>query len=136
LVLVRDDKGFVVEFKNKQVLIKPKESSPYTTQIIGVREGNIYRLQSEPVRALVHNSDSLYELWHNSMGHLHHRALPILRKMLTGPPEFSIEQHGVCKGCMLDKHAKVVFPSSEHRSKEIIDQMHSNVCGPRMRTLT
>jgi hypothetical protein len=36
-----EDKGFAVEFKNQQVLIKPKESSPVTAQVIGVREGNL-----------------------------------------------------------------------------------------------
>jgi hypothetical protein len=107
-----------------------KESSPDTTQVIGVREGNLYRLQGEPVRALVHNSDNLCELWHKRMGHLHHKALPILREIVTGLPEFSIEQHGVCRGCTLGKHAKVAFPSNEHRSKEILDLVHSDVCGP------
>jgi hypothetical protein len=28
----------------------------------------------------VHNSDNLCELWHKRMGHLHHKALPILRE--------------------------------------------------------
>jgi hypothetical protein len=80
-------------------------------KVIGVREGNLYRLQGEPVRALVHNSDNLCELWHKRMGHLHHKVLPILREIVTGLPEFNIEQHGVCRGCMLGKHAKVAFPS-------------------------
>jgi hypothetical protein len=120
-VSIMEDKGFAVEFKNQQVLIKPKESSPDTTQVIGVREGKLYRLQGEPIRALVHNNDNLCELWHKRMGHLHHRVLPILREIVTGLPEFSIEQHGVCRGCTLGKHAKVAFPSSKHRSKEILD---------------
>jgi hypothetical protein len=55
--------------------------------------------------------------------------LPILREIVTGLPKFNIEQHGVCIGCMLDKHAKVGFPSNEHRSKEILDLVHSDVCG-------
>jgi hypothetical protein len=49
LVSVMEDKGFAVEFKNQQVLIKPKEYSPDTTQVIGVREGKLYRLQGEPI---------------------------------------------------------------------------------------
>jgi hypothetical protein len=81
-------------------------------------------------KPLVHNNDNLCELWHKRMGHLHHRALPILREIVTGLPEFSIEQHGVCRGCMLGKHAKAAFPSSEHRSKGILDLVHSDVCGP------
>ena len=53
---VTKDTGFIVEFKSKQVLIRPKESSPRSTQVIGVREGNLYRLQGEPVQALVHST--------------------------------------------------------------------------------
>jgi hypothetical protein len=64
------------------------------------------------------------------MGYLHHRSLPILRKVVTGLPEFSIEQHGVSKGCTVGKHAKATFPSSNHRSKEILDLVHLDVCGP------
>jgi hypothetical protein len=63
------------------------------------------------------------------MGHLHHRALPIFREIVTWLLEFSIEQHGVRRGCILVKHAKAAFPNNEHRSKEILDLVHSNVCG-------
>jgi hypothetical protein len=89
--------------------------------VIGVREGNLYRLQGEPVQALVHSSDSLCKLWYKRMGHLHQKVLP------TNRPDFSIEQQGVCIVC---KHAKVVFPSSEHKSKEILDLVYLDVCGP------
>jgi hypothetical protein len=34
---VMEDKGFATEFKNQQVLIKPKDSIPDTTQVIGIR---------------------------------------------------------------------------------------------------
>jgi hypothetical protein len=44
--------------------------------------------------------------------------------------DFKVERRGVCKGCALDKHAKVAFPSSEHRSRRILDLIHSDVCGP------
>jgi hypothetical protein len=64
------------------------------------------------------------------MGHLHHKALPTLREIVTGLPYFSIEQQGVCQGCTLGKHAKVAFPSNEHSSKGILDLVHSDVYGP------
>jgi hypothetical protein len=65
-------------------------------------------------KALMHNSDNLCELWHKRMGHLHHRALPILREIVTGPLQFNIEYHGVCRGCLLGKHAKAAFPIYEY----------------------
>jgi hypothetical protein len=49
-VSVMEDKGFVVEFKN-QLVLKSKEFSPYATQVIGVREGKLYRLQAKHVQA-------------------------------------------------------------------------------------
>jgi hypothetical protein len=39
-----EDKGFVVEFKNQQILIMPKDSSPNIAQVTRVREGNLCRL--------------------------------------------------------------------------------------------
>jgi hypothetical protein len=57
------------------------------------------------------------------MGHLHHKALPILREIVIGLPKFRVEQHGVWRGCMLGKHAKLAFPNNKHRSKEILDRV-------------
>jgi hypothetical protein len=31
--------------------------------VVGVREGTLYRLQGNPIQALVHDSDNLCELW-------------------------------------------------------------------------
>jgi hypothetical protein len=59
----------------------------------------------------VHDNDNL---WHKRMGHLHHKALRILREIVIGLPEFKVEQRGVSRGCMLGKHAKVAFPSNKH----------------------
>jgi hypothetical protein len=86
-----EDKGFAVEFKNQQVLMRLKESRPDIAQVIAVRERNLYRLQDGPVRVLVHNSDNLCGLWHKRMGLLHHMVLPIPREMVTGIPQFNIE---------------------------------------------
>ena len=35
----------------------------------------------------------------------------------------------MCKGCALGKYAKVSFPSSDNRSKGILDMIHSDVGG-------
>ena len=47
--------------------------------------------------------------------------------MVFGFPNFKVERNGVCKGCAIDKHVKIVFPTSEHRSIGILDLIHSNV---------
>jgi hypothetical protein len=37
---------------------------------------------------------------------------------------------GICKGCALGKNIKKPFPRSNKRSKEVLDLIHSAVCGP------
>ena len=52
--------------------------------------------------------------------------------MVTGLPlpEIQIQHKGVCKGCALGKNVKGSFPSNDNRSKETLDLIHSDVCGP------
>jgi hypothetical protein len=108
-ISVMEDKGYEVNFRRGQVFIRPEGASPDTALRIGVRDGNLYRLQGQPVQALMHTSESLCDLWHRRMGHLHHRALPLLRQMVTGLPDFSLDHQGVCKGCALGKNVKASF---------------------------
>jgi hypothetical protein len=50
--------------------------------------------------------------------------------MVEGIPELQSTHEGICKGCALGKNIKKPFPSSNNRSKEILDLIHSDVCGP------
>jgi hypothetical protein len=86
-----EDRGFVIIFQRGQVLICSEGASPGTTMKIGVREGNLYRLQGKTVQALVHDNDNLCELWHRRMGHLHYKVFLILREVVTDLLDFSVE---------------------------------------------
>jgi hypothetical protein len=50
--------------------------------------------------------------------------------MVEGIPELKSTHEGICKGCALGKNIKKPFPSSNNRSKEILDLIHLDVCGP------
>jgi len=81
------------------------------------------------VISLVHDINNLCKVWHKRLGHLNHGSLPILKDMVQGLPDFKVEKKGVCKVCALEKNVKLTFPSSEHRSREILDLIHIDVCG-------
>jgi hypothetical protein len=81
-------------------------------------------------QALVHDEINPCELWHRRYAHLHYQALPSLNQMVLGVPELQPANEGICKGCALGKSVKKPFPSSENRSKEILNLIHSDVCGP------
>jgi hypothetical protein len=52
------------------------------------------------------------------------------RIMVEGIPELQSTHEGICIGCALGKNVKTPFSSSNNRSKEILDLIHSDVCGP------
>jgi hypothetical protein len=125
-----EDKGYEVNFRRRHIFIRPEGASPDTVVRIGVRDGNLYRLHGQHAHALLYTSENLCDLWHRRMGHLHHKSLPLLRQMVTGLPEFSLDQQGVCKGCALGKNVKAAFPSNETRSKVTLDLIHSDIGRP------
>ena len=49
--------------------------------------------------------------------------------MVEGIPELQSTHEGICRGCALGKNVMKPFSSSNNRSKEILDLIHSDVCG-------
>jgi hypothetical protein len=93
-VSILQDRGLQVTFRGTEVLIHPRGSSLASGQVVGVREGKLFRLFFQSLHALVASSDNnkqLCELWHRRMAHLHHRALGGLREVVTRVPHFNIE---------------------------------------------
>jgi hypothetical protein len=123
-----EDKGYKINFSEGRVLAWNKDSHISSSKVIGVRENELYKLTIKLVQVLLHDTIILSELWHRRLAHIHYRALPALGKMVTGLPEIHIQHKSVCKA--LGKNVKGSFPSSDNRSKEILDLIHSDVCGP------
>jgi len=82
------------------------------------------------LRSLFHMEISPIELWHRRYGHLHYKVIPNFKHLVHGIPNIKEDREGVCKGCYLGKHTIKPFSNSETRSKELLDLIHSNVCGP------
>ena len=98
--------------------------------VSGVREGSLYRVFTPSPQALDHMEINPIELWHRRYGHLHYNVIPTLNQLVHGIPNFKEDREGVCKGCSLGKHTRKPFTNSETRSKEILDLIHFDVCGP------
>ena len=50
--------------------------------------------------------------------------------MVTSMPDLQFEHDGICRGCALGKNAKKYILNSNRRSKEILDLVHLDICGP------
>ena len=111
-------------------MVWDKSSSIENAKIIRIREGRLHILLTPLSQALVHIEVSPCEIWHRRLGHLHYKILPTLNSMVNGIPELKEDHEEVCKGCALGKNVKKPFGSNTSRSKEILDLIHFNFCGP------
>lgn len=123
-------KGYDIFFIKEKVYVK--HPSWKRKVQIGIKNNRLYRLQLESLMALIGNNGDkdLNELWHRRMGHMHHGALRIIRKTVTGVPDLSTERDDVCRGCALGKYAKAAFPNSKNRAKSVVGLTQSDICGP------
>jgi len=131
-----EDRGLDVSFRGIEVFIHPKGSSLASGQVIGVRDGKLFKLFFQPLHALAMSSDSsrqTCELWHRRMAHLHHGALGGLTEVVIGVPQISTEHKDVYKGCALGNFTKSSFPSNDTKSASILDLVQTDVCGPMSR---
>ena len=47
--------------------------------------------------------------------------------MITGMPEFQVEKEGVCLGCVEGKLKRGPFPSSQSKTSDILQLVHSGI---------
>ena len=94
VVSTLEDEGYDVIFSRGRVFIQKYGSSERIE--IGIHDGGLYRLTARLLKALLHDTVSSMELWHRRLAHLHYRALPSLRNVVTGLPEFEVQHDGVC----------------------------------------
>jgi hypothetical protein len=125
-----EDKGNIIAFVDGKVLSWSRDSSIENARVIGTREGRLYRLLERNDEALVHDEVNPNELWHRRYAHINYQALPFLERIVEGIPELQSTHEAICKGCALGNSVKKPFSSSNNRSKETLDLIHSDVCGP------
>jgi hypothetical protein len=51
-------------------------------------------------------------------------------KAVTGLPELKGDHEGVCDGCAQGKNVKNPFPKRDIKAEEVLELIHSDVCGP------
>jgi hypothetical protein len=121
-------KGFRFAFIYGEVLMWPKGKTIEDAIFIGTKEGGLYKLKGHST--LTHSTESPCELWHRRLVHINYKALPYVRKVVIGLPEFKVDHEGVCKGCAQEKNINNPFPKSNNKEKGILELIHSDVCGP------
>lgn len=125
-----EDDGFRIAFMGGKVLPCPKNSTIKRALTIGVRQGLLYELCAKTNLALVHETSDSNEIWHRKLGHINFGALTSMEKVVTGMPKLNHIHNESCKGCALGKNTKKPYPHSLSKTKEVLELVHSDLCGP------
>jgi transposase InsO family protein len=129
-----DKKGYLIKFQGGKCNV----CLPSGEELLsgGLTDQGLYQMNISPkdesslhVNVVFSNSEQ-YSLWHRRMGHLHHASLKQLltRNGITVSPTTG---HLPCESCVVGKMHKLPFnKKQEKRSTEILQLVHSDVCGP------
>ena len=79
-----EDKGFNVAFMDGKVSVWKRNFKEAFT--LGFKVDSLYQVGGSPLGAMPCDTSLQSELWHRRFAHLHYKALPDVRKMVTGMP--------------------------------------------------
>lgn len=114
-----DDSGCKV-FNNKHEIVA-------TASLVD----NMYKLDRFYPRSFtVCENKSGESLWHRRMGHIGHSYLQKQKSCVDGVHFQSIGEDGPCVVCAKGKLSRRPFKSSDTRATELLELVHSDVCGP------
>lgn len=109
-----EDKGFKVVFVDGKV--RTWQRNPKDAFSLGFSVDGLYQVGGS---LLASNTSLPSEPWHRRFAHLHYKALPAVRKMVTNMPEFNMNHEGVCQGA-IGKLTRGPFPSSKSQTSDIL----------------
>ena len=121
------DKGYKVAFIDGKVHVWKRNFKDAFT--LGFRVDTLYQVGGSPLGAMSCDTSLQSGLWHRRFAHLHYKALPDVRQMVTSMPESKVEHEGVCPGCAKGKLTRGPFPSSNSKTSDILQLIHSNISG-------
>jgi hypothetical protein len=130
-----DSKGYSYKSENGIMKVSKGAMIVMTGQKIS---SNVYKLLGNTilggVAAVVESEDDDTLLWHMRLGHISERGMRELHKrnLLTGIKSCKLD---FCKYCIMGKQCRVRFKTATHKTKGILDYVHSDIWGP-VRTLS
>ena len=124
-ILAMEDRGYKVTFSNGKVCIwKNNVKDAFT---LGFSVDSLYQVDGSLLGVMSCDTTIQSKLWHRRFSHLHYKALPDVRQMVTGMPEFQVDKEGVCPGCAEGKLKRGPFPSSQSKTSDILQLVHSDI---------
>jgi hypothetical protein len=120
------EKGHTVEFKESRCEIKSKYGDLLAT---AHDHGGIYKLDSAEQSANITTTSHAPELWHRRVAHPENSIAVHFKEAVTGCNSVPATE-GTCVPCLQGKHHRSPFPKDGKRAENLLDLIHSDLCGP------
>lgn len=77
-------------------------------------------------------TDKCIHSWHRRLGHRNLKDLTLMKSMVNGMDmkDCSHKNDKLCDVCVLGKHHRDPFLTSQSTTKQVLDLVHSDICGP------
>ena len=124
-------KGYIVLFSTEGAYIYLKNNFQISGQAIATASNyrGMYKLDTCENANVTIATDSV-SLWHRRLGHLNIKSMNCLRNKKVGIDYVLESSNATCIPCIQGKLAKKPFKKSKSRSHNILDLIHSDLCGP------
>lgn len=123
------DRGFHLQFKDGKCKIINRSGLEIasTTRT----KGNIFHLNSNEKTCLIAQIDESW-LWHKRTCHVNFDYIVKINstKVVRDLTKIIKPHNLVCRECQMSKQVRTSFKSIHDRSNEILDLIHTNLCGP------
>ena len=117
------DNGSILVYKNEMFYFKASPCRGISETTVKLNDSSIYNVGSSK-----DGLDKTY-LWHCRLGHINKKRIAKLQ--LDGSLEsFDITSYDECESCLLGKMTKAPFTGNYERSKDLLELIHTDVCGP------
>lgn len=115
----------VIDEDNKLTALAFKENGTY-------RIKSILKGKKHLVNSAERSGMSKKERWHRMLGHVNFKYLEILGKeqLVTGIPNEFEKELLKCRVCIESKMHNLPFKNNRTKAKEIMEIIHTDVCGP------
>ena len=97
----------------------------------GKKCSGLYRTTSSLVHGEVNVTSTTHtaDLWHRRLGHMSEKGLEFLKKK-NYLPQLDQTTLSSCDHCLAGKQRRASFVSTSKRKTQILELVHSDVCGP------
>lgn len=122
-------KGYTMTFSSKGCEVRDADGKMTAT---GSLVGDLFKFdQSVQSEVLACKEVLTYDLWHRRMGHLNPISIKKLQSQCATGIQFK-DGNNVkdCRVCPLGKQSRLPFSKNGSRAKELLEIVHSDVCGP------